>query len=53
MMAPVSGIGIIWALIDIAVCHYHVLNPVYYLSESVILGAGNAVLGAMSIAFYR
>lgn len=52
-MTPAPALGIIWTLVDVAVCHYSVLNPVYYLVESTILMVINAVMGSMSITFYR
>jgi hypothetical protein len=44
---PAPAVGIIWALIDGVVCHYFVLNAVYYLVESTLLMTLNVVLGAM------
>ena len=44
---PAPAVGIIWALIDAAVCHYFVLNAVYYLVESTLLMTLNVVLGTM------
>lgn len=52
-MTPIPVIGILWALIDVALCHYSVLHPVYYLAESTILAILSAIFGAMSIVFWR
>lgn len=52
-MAPAPAAGIIWALIDVALCHYSVLNPIYYLVESTLLMMLNAGMGSTSIAMYR
>lgn len=51
-MTPAPAVGLLWALIDIAVCHFSVLHPIYYLVESTLLTAINLILGSMSIGFY-
>lgn len=51
-MTPAPAVGLLWALVDIAVCHFSVLHPVYYLVESTLLTAISLILGSMSIGFY-
>ncbi|KAM0695696.1 hypothetical protein Q7P36_004178 [Cladosporium allicinum] len=34
---PAPAAGIIWTLIDVALCRYSVLHPIYYLVESIWL----------------
>lgn len=52
-MTPAPAVGLLWALIDIALCHFSVLHPIYYLVESTLLTALNLILGSMSIGLYR
>lgn len=51
-MVPAPAAGFVWALVDVAVCHYSVLHPIYYLSEASILAAVNIALGIMSVMLY-
>ncbi|KAM0714820.1 hypothetical protein Q7P37_009284 [Cladosporium fusiforme] len=52
IMLPAPAAGLLWALIDVAVCHHSVLDPVYYLSEATILTAANIALGIITIMAY-
>jgi hypothetical protein len=52
-MTPGPAAGLLWAAIDIALCHFSVLHPIYYLVESTILMALNIVFGIMSTLFHR
>jgi len=51
MIAP--GLGLVWTLIDVAVCHYSVLDPIYFLVESALLGSLNIGFAAPGIMMYR
>jgi hypothetical protein len=51
IIAP--GLGVVWALIDAAVCHYSVLDPIYYLVESALLGPLNIGFAIPGIMIYR
>jgi hypothetical protein len=50
IIAP--GLGVVWALIDAAVCHYSVLDPIYYLVESALLGPLNIGFAIPGIMIY-
>lgn len=52
-MAPAPAVGLLWTLIDIGLCHFSVLHPIYYLVESSILTGLNLALGILSIMLYR
>ena len=51
-MAPAPAVGLLWTLIDIVLCRFSVLHPIYYLVESTILMALNIVFGIFSVMFY-
>jgi hypothetical protein len=52
-MAPAPAVGLLWTLIDIALCRFSVLHPIYYLVESTILMGLNIAFGILSVMFYR
>jgi len=52
-MTPAPAAGLLWTLIDIALCHFSVLHPIYYLVESTILVAMNVACGIPSVMIYR
>jgi hypothetical protein len=52
-MAPAPALGLLWTLVDIALCHFSVLHPIYYLIESTILMGLNVSLGTISAMIYR
>ena len=52
-MAPAPAVGLLWTLIDIVLCRFSVLHPIYYLVESTILMGLNIALGILSVMLYR
>lgn len=52
LMTPAPTAGVIWSIIDVALCRLSVLHPIYYLTESVLLFAFNAALGVCSTMFF-
>jgi hypothetical protein len=52
-MTLAPAVGLLWTLIDIAVCHFSVLHPIYYLVESTILVGLNVAMGIISVMIYR
>ena len=52
-MAPAPAVGLLWTLIDIVLCRFSVLHPIYYLVESAILVGVNLALGILSVLLYR
>ena len=52
-MAPAPAAGLLWTLVDVVLCRFSVLHPIYYLVESTILMGLNIALGIMSVMFYR
>lgn len=52
-MAPAPAVGLLWTLIDIVLCRFSVLHPIYYLVEPTILMSLNIVFGILSVMFYR
>lgn len=53
MFIPAPSLGLIWTLVDVALCHYSVLHPNYYLTESTFLACLNAGFGIAGILIYR
>lgn len=51
-MTIAPGTSLIWTLIDVALCHFSVLNSIYYLVESTLLMSINLIMGIMSALFY-
>lgn len=52
MMIPAPAAGLLWALVDVALAHYSVLHPIYYLTEASLLMAANVALGVVTIMLY-
>jgi hypothetical protein len=52
-MGPAPAASLLWTLIDVALCRYSVLHPIYYLVESTLLMCINVAFGIMSVMFYR
>jgi hypothetical protein len=52
-MGPPPAASLLWTLIDVALCRYSVLHPIYYLVESTILMCINVAFGVLSVMFYR
>ena len=52
-MTPAPAAGLLWTLIDMALCHFSVLHPIYYLVESTILMGLNVSVGIISVMIYR
>jgi hypothetical protein len=50
---PGPAVGIIWTLIDVGLCRYSVLHPIYYLVESIWLFIVNISCASAGIAMYR
>lgn len=50
MPAPV--LGLVWTLIDVALCRFWVLHPIYYLVESTILMGANITLAIIVLLIY-
>ena len=52
-MTPAPAVGLLWTLIDIILCRFSVLHPIYYLVESTLLMGLNIALGIISVMLYR
>lgn len=52
-MIPAPAVGLLWTLIDVALCRFSVLHPIYYLVESTLLMGLNIALGILSVMFYE
>lgn len=52
-MTPAPAVGLLWTLIDIVLCRFSVLHPIYYLVESTLLMAFNIAMGIISVMLYR
>lgn len=52
-MAPAPAVGLLWTLVDLVLCRFSVLHPIYYLVESTILMGLNIALGILSVMLYR
>ena len=52
-MTPAPAAGLLWTLIDMALCHFSVLHPIYYLVESTILMGLNVSVGIVTVMIYR
>jgi hypothetical protein len=52
-MGPAPSASLLWTLIDVALCRYSVLHPIYYLVESTLLMCLNISMGILSIMFYK
>jgi hypothetical protein len=53
MFTPAPAASFAWTLIDVALCHYSVLHPIYYLVESTFLALLNAGFGIPGTMMYR
>jgi hypothetical protein len=52
MMMPVPGLALVWTLLDIAICRFSVLDPIYSLVSSTLLFLGYAISAGMTTAFF-
>jgi len=52
IIMPAPCLALVWNLIDIVVCRFWVLTPVYAVSSSCVLVVDYAILGGMTGAFY-
>jgi hypothetical protein len=52
-MGPGPAASLLWTLIDVALCRYSVLHPIYYLVESTLLMCLNVGFGVISVMFSR
>lgn len=52
-MTPAPALGLVWTLVDVVLCRFWVLHPIYYLVESSLLTGVNIALGIMVIMMYR
>jgi hypothetical protein len=50
-LAP--GVSTVWAIFDVALCHYGALKPFYYLAESTFLTMISLVLGSLNSIRYE
>ena len=53
MFIPAPAAGIIWTLIDVALCRFSVLHPIYYLVESIWLFMLTFSCALTGILMYR
>lgn len=49
-IAPATSL--LWTLIDVVLCRYSVLHPIYYLVEGILLLGMNLSLAIISILFF-
>lgn len=49
-IAPAASL--LWTLIDVPLCRYSVLHPIYYLVEGTLLMGMNLSLAIISIIFF-
>lgn len=52
-MIPAPAVGLLWTIVDIALCRFSVLHPIYYLVESTLLMGLNIALGIITVMLYR
>lgn len=52
-MISAPAVGLLWTIIDIALCRFSVLHPIYYLVESTLLMGLNIALGIITVMLYR
>jgi hypothetical protein len=50
---PAPALGIIWTLIDVALCRFSVLHPIYYLVESIWMFIVTISCASAGVAMYR
>ncbi|KAL1590455.1 hypothetical protein WHR41_00891 [Cladosporium halotolerans] len=52
LMTIAPATSLLWTLIDVVLCHYSVLHPIYYLVEGILLLGMNLSLAIISILFF-
>lgn len=52
-MMPVPTWGFLWTLLDIFICRFWVLNPIYALVMTTLLFCGYIVTGTLTAMFFE